>query len=146
MITNKIVIASDHAGYLLKEEIKNHLIERGIKIKDLGTNSSDSVDYPDYGHRLSEVIENGDYEYGISICGTGNGISMTANKHSRIRSGIVWNEEIARLIRWHNDANICSIPARFVDSKLALRMVDIFLSTDFEGGRHIIRLEKIPIK
>lgn len=145
MTIKKIAIASDHAGFSLKSEIIKHLQDKNIEVKDLGTYSEDAVDYPEYGHKIAELIESGDYAYGISICGTGNGISMTTNKHAQIRAGICWNEEIAKLIRSHNDANICSIPARFVDKDLALRMVDIFLTTEFDGGRHLTRIRKIPI-
>jgi ribose 5-phosphate isomerase B len=146
MITDKIVIAADHAGFDLKEKVRQHLLELGLEVKDLGTYNDESVDYPDFGHALADEIENGNFDYGISICGSGNGINMTANKHQFIRSAICWSEEIARLARYHNDANICSLPARFIDKELALKMVDIFLNTGFEGGRHIRRLEKIPCK
>ncbi len=146
MITDKIVISSDHAGFELKSIIIEHLQDKKIEVKDLGTYSEVAVDYPEYGHKIAEFVENGEYSYGITICGTGNGISMTANKHPLIRAGICWNEEIARLIRSHNDANICSIPARFVDKEVALRMIDKFLNTEFEGGRHLTRIQKIPIK
>lgn len=146
MITDKIVLASDHAGFRLKEKIKEHLKNKGLDVKDLGTDSSDSVDYPDFGHKLAGEIESGNFNYGISICGSANGINMTTNKHQGIRSAICWSEEIARLARLHNDANICSLPARFVEEKLALKMVDIFLNTDFEGGRHKRRIQKIACK
>ncbi len=146
MITDKIVLAADHAGFGLKEKIKEHLENKGIDVKDLGTDSPDSVDYPDFGHKLASEIENGNFSYGISICGSANGINMTTNKHQGIRSAICWSEEIARLARLHNDANICSLPARFVEEKLALKMVDIFLNTGFEGGRHKRRIEKIACK
>lgn len=144
MITDKIVLAADHAGFELKEKIKDHLINKGLEVKDLGTDNSDSVDYPDFGHKLASEIENGNFNYGISICGSANGISMTTNKHQGIRSAICWSEEIARLARLHNNANICSLPARFLEEKLAVKMVDIFLNTEFEGGRHKRRIQKIP--
>jgi ribose 5-phosphate isomerase B len=146
MITDKIVIAADHAGYHLKEKIKEHLLKLGLEVKDLGTGSDKSVDYPDFGHALANEIESGNFTYGISICGSGNGINMTANKHQFIRSAICWSEEIARLARYHNDANICALPARFIDEDLAIKMVDIYLNTGFEGGRHINRIKKIPCK
>ncbi|MGC9343534.1 MAG: ribose 5-phosphate isomerase B [Bacteroidales bacterium] len=146
MITDKIVIAADHAGYHLKEKIKDHLLILGLEVKDLGTGSDQSVDYPDFGHALANEIESGNFTYGISICGSGNGINMTANKHQSIRSAICWSEEIARLARFHNDANICALPARFIDEELAIKMVDIYLNTGFEGGRHINRIKKIPCK
>lgn len=146
MITDKIVIAADHAGYHLKEKIKDHLLRLGLEVKDLGTGSDQSVDYPDFGHALANEIESGNFTYGISICGSGNGINMTANKHQSIRSAICWSEEIARLARFHNDANICALPARFIDEELAIKMIDIYLNTGFEGGRHINRIKKIPCK
>ena len=146
MITNKIAIASDHAGYELKEKLVKHLLNKGLEVKNLGTSSTAAVDYPDFAHALANSIEMGEYSFGISICGSGNGINMTANKHSKIRSAICWSVEISRLARLHNDANICSLPARFIDEKLAFDIVDIFLNTEFEGGRHIPRLNKIPLK
>ena len=146
MKIESIVIASDHAGYDLKKIIIKHLEILGIeKIHDCGTNSSESCDYPDYGHLLAEAYETGNYNIGISICGSGNGINMTVNKHQKMRSALCWNVEISGLARSHNDANICSLPARFVNDKLAIEIVDKFLSTDFEGGRHQRRKEKIPI-
>ena len=146
MLTDKIVLAADHAGFELKRKIKEHLENKGIDVKDLGTNSSESVDYPDYGHELASQIENGNFHYGISLCGSANGINMTTNKHQGIRSAICWSEEIARLARSHNDANICSLPARFIEEKHAIKIVDIFLNTEFEGGRHKRRIQKIPSK
>ncbi len=145
-MAERIIIASDHAGYELKREIVNYLEKKGIRVTDLGTDSGKAVDYPDYGHPLAEAVESGKFTVGISICGSGNGISMTVNKHAGIRGALCWNEEIARLARFHNDANICSIPARFIDRESAFRIVDTFLSTGFEGGRHIERIHKIPIK
>ncbi len=115
MSTDQIAIASDHAGYLLKQDIVHYLESRGMKVKDFGTHSEIAVDYPDYGHPLAEAVESGEFMAGISICGSGNGISMTVNKHQGIRAALCWNEEIARLARFHNDANICSLPARFID-------------------------------
>ena len=141
-----IAIAADHAGFKLKEEIVKHLQSKGIKIKDFGAHSANSVDYPDYAHPFATAVENKEFSFGISICGSGNGMNMTVNKHIGIRSALCWNEEISRLARFHNDANICAIPSRFVDRDLAFRIVDIFLNTAFEGGRHIKRIEKIPIK
>jgi ribose 5-phosphate isomerase B len=141
-----IVIASDHAGYELKKELINHLADKGYRIKDMGTDSVESVDYPDYAHPLALEVETGEYQCGISICGSGNGINMTVNKHQGIRSALCWNEEIARLARYHNNANVCALPARFIDFKLAKSIVDIFLDTSFEGGRHEQRINKIPCK
>lgn len=146
MITDKIIIASDHAGYKLKLDIVNYLRAKGMSVTDLGTNSEEAVDYPDYGHSLAEVVDNGEFPFGISICGSGNGISMTVNKHQGVRAAICWNEEIARLARYHNDANICSLPARFLDTQTAFKIIDIFLNSGFEGGRHLQRIKKIPIK
>ncbi len=145
MIYKELVIASDHAGFKLKQELIKYLKSKGIIIKDIGTYTPDSVDYPDYAHALALAVESKEFPLGISICGSGNGINMTANKHSGIRSALCWNEEIARLARFHNDANICALPGRFIDKELAIRIVDTFLSTKFEGGRHQRRIDKIPI-
>jgi ribose 5-phosphate isomerase B len=142
----EIAIAADHAGFELKNEVVLYLQKKGIKVEDFGTFSPDPVDYADYGHILAKEIESGKYSAGISICGSGNGINMTANKYQGIRSAICWNIEIARLARFHNDANICALPARFIKKEEAFRIIDIFLSTGFEGGRHIQRIKKIPIK
>jgi ribose 5-phosphate isomerase B len=141
-----LAIAADHAGFELKNEILSYLQKQGIKVKDFGTFSQESSDYPDFAHPLAEALESGQFKFGISICGSGNGINMTANKHQRIRSAICWNEEIARLARSHNDANICALPARFINKEEAFRIIEIFLSTGFEGGRHSQRINKIPIK
>jgi ribose 5-phosphate isomerase B len=146
MIFKKIVIASDHAGFKLKQEIIKYIHSKGVQIKDLGTYTADSVDYPDFAHTLAYAVENKEFPVGISICGSGNGINMTVNKHAGIRSALCWQEEIARLARFHNDANICALPGRFLDKETAIRIVDIFLSTEFEGGRHQRRIDKIPIK
>jgi len=145
MKTLKIAIASDHAGFKLKKDIIKYLHELGATVKDFGSYNEDPVDYPDYGHPLAKAIERGEYSKGISICGSGNGINMTVNKHQGIRSAICWNDEIARLARSHNDANICALPARFISKEEAISIVDVFLSTDFEGGRHILRINKISI-
>ncbi|MDK2978949.1 MAG: ribose 5-phosphate isomerase [Bacteroidales bacterium] len=140
-----IAIASDHAGYDFKEKIKKNLENKGYTIKDFGTHSNESTDYPDYAHPLATAVEKGDYTFGITLCGSGNGISMTVNKHQGIRSALCWNTEIAKLARLHNDANVCSLPARFISYDLAQEIVDVFLNTNFEGGRHQRRIEKIPI-
>ena len=145
MITEKIVIASDHAGYDLKMKIIAYLKNIGIDYYDVGTYSSASSDYPDFAHKLAEEIENGNFQYGISICGSGNGINMTVNKHQKIRSAICWNKEISRLARFHNNANICSLPARFIDEESAYHILNVFFNTYFEGGRHIARINKIPV-
>ncbi len=141
-----IGIASDHAGYELKKEIISHLNMKGVKTSDFGTNSIESMDYPDVAHPLAEAVERGECHFGIAICGSGNGISMTVNKYKGIRAALCWNRELAKLAREHNNANILSLPARFIDQKLALEIVDTFLSSDFEGGRHQNRIDKINLK
>jgi len=141
-----IVIGGDHAGYDYKKRIVAMLEEMGYEVKDMGTNSADSVDYPDYAHPLAEWIEAGKSPLGITLCGSGNGIAITANKHKGIRAALCWTEELAALARKHNNANVLSIPARFVSPQLAMRMVRIFLTTDFEGGRHARRVNKIPLQ
>lgn len=141
-----VVIASDHAGFEMKKAIIKHLNDKGIIYTDLGTDSSEAVDYPDFGHRLGEAISKKDFELGISICGSGNGINMTTNKHAGVRGAVCWNEKITELARRHNDANICSIPARFIDMETALNIVDIYLETPFDYGRHEKRINKIDIQ
>jgi len=138
-----ILITSDHAGYELKKELLEHLKRKGIEILDIGTYGPDAVDYTDYGHKLGAMIGSGEYQMGISICGTGNGINMTTNKHPGVRGAICWSEEIAEMARRHNDANICSLAARYTEKELAKRIVDIFISTGFDGGRHLRRIKKI---
>ena len=141
-----IAVCSDHAGYELKQTVMKHLNDQGvIKLKDFGAYSSESSDYADYAHPMASAVENGEFDFGISICGTGNGISMVLNKHQGIRAALCWSEEIAALARRHNNANIISLPARFVSEELALKMVDVFFSTDFEGGRHQRRIDKIAV-
>ena len=141
----KIAIASDHAGYDLKVEVKAYLESKGYEVKDFGAFSSESSDYPDYAHPLATAIEKKEFNVGISMCGSGNGINMAANKHAGIRSALCWREDIAELARKHNDANICALPARFIDPELAKKIIDVFLKTDFEGGRHQKRIDKIPL-
>lgn len=141
--TKILVIGSDHAGFKLKEFLKKKLFEKGYKIKDFGTDSEKSVDYPDIIHPLAQSIEKGEFEKGIVICGTGNGAQMVANKHKNVRAALCWNAEQATLARMHNDANIISIPARFINNDVALDTVKLFLNTGFEGGRHKQRVEKI---
>jgi ribose 5-phosphate isomerase B len=143
---NKIAIASDHAGFFLKEKIINYLIKENYMVKDMGCFSEERVDYPDFGHPLAKAVSEGEYDSGISICGSGNGINMTVNKHPGIRSALCWNEEISRLARSHNDANICSLPARFISESEAYLIVKTFINTTFEGGRHAARVEKISLK
>jgi ribose 5-phosphate isomerase B len=142
-ITKKIVIASDHAGFELKKIIIDYLSQLNIEVLDKGTYTQDSVDYPDYAKKLARSIENNEAEYGILICGSANGISIAANKFSHIRAAICWNVEIAKLARLHNDANVLSLPARFVETNDALNIVEAFFSSTFEGGRHAIRVAKI---
>jgi len=142
----KIALACDHAGFELKMLIKEYLKSKGHTVKDFGAFSPDSSDYPDFAHPLAEAIERKECEIGISMCGSGNGISITTNKYSGIRSALCWDVEIAKLARQHNDANICALPARFISPEKAKEIVDIFLSTGFEGGRHKRRIDKIPIK
>jgi len=122
------------------------LITSRYEVRDIGCFSEDSVDYPDYAHPLAVAVENGEYDYGITICGSGNGISMACNKHASIRSAVCWNNEISRLARSHNDANICALPGRFLTEAEAIQIVKVFLTTSFEGGRHKRRIDKIPIK
>lgn len=140
-----IGIASDHAGYDLKESIKKYLEEQGVIATDFGTNSTDSCDYPDYAHPLANAVEKGACEFGIAICGSANGITMTVNKHQGCRAAICWEPELATLARQHNNANVLSLPARFISEEKALEIVKAFFATDFEGGRHERRVEKIAI-
>jgi len=142
----RIAIASDHAGYFLKEKIKKFLANEKYEIKDFGSFGEESVDYPDYAHPLAASISNGEFEMGISICATGNGICMTVNKHQGIRCALCWNEEISRLARAHNDSNLCALPGRFLSESEALLIVKAFISTGFDGGRHKRRIDKIPLK
>lgn len=139
----KLAIGSDHAGYSLKVFIKDFLVAAGHTPVDFGTDSASSVDYPDYAHIVSDAVERGDFAMGIIICGSGNGVNMTANKHAGIRAALCWIPEIARLARAHNDANMLALPARFIDKALASEIVSTFLNTRFEGGRHCLRVEKI---
>ena len=140
-----IGVASDHAGYELKTKVIKHLESKGCVVHDYGTDSAESVDYPDYAHKLADAVENGSCHFGIAICGSGNGVNMTVNHHRKVRGALCWTPEIAALARQHNDANIISLPARFIEDPIALQMVDVFLSTDFEGGRHQRRVEKIDL-
>lgn len=140
-----LAIASDHAGFRMKMSIIRHLEDKGYSVKDFGTHSPEPVNYPDFGHPLAIAVERGEFPMGISICGSGNGINMVTNKYQGIRGAICWNREVSRLARLHNDANICSIPARFISLEEALEVVDAFMETDFEGGRHEERIRKIPI-
>lgn len=146
MKNKKIAITSDHAGYHLKEKLLGYLIKEKYDVRDFGASSNDSVDYPDLGHPLAKAVAAGDYEFGISICGTGNGINMVVNKHPGIRAALCWNEEVGRLSRAHNDANVLTLPGWFVTESEAILIVKTFLTTSFEGGRHSRRIEKISLK
>jgi ribose 5-phosphate isomerase B len=141
----KIAIASDHAGYELKVHMREYLKKKGYEVEDFGSFDASSSDYPDFAHPMAYAVENRECEIGISMCGSGNGINMAANKHQGIRSALCWNTEIAELARQHNDANICALPARFISQNEADRIVDVFLSTGFDGGRHKRRIDKIPL-
>ena len=138
-----IPIGADHAGFQLKERIKAHLDALGYEVKDFGCYSEESIDYPDYAHPVASMVEENDNMLGIVICGSGNGINMTANKHQGIRSALCWKKEIAELARQHNNANIIALPARFISEEEGIEMVDVFLKTAFEGGRHQNRVNKI---
>ena len=138
-----IAIGSDHAGYDHKESLISFLEGKGLTFKDFGTHSKESVDYPDFAHPVATAVETGDFAFGILLCGTANGVAITANKHQQVRAAICWGEEIASLVRRHNDANILCIPARFVSEPQAEKMLQVFMFTEFEGGRHGNRVSKI---
>ena len=138
-----IALASDHAGFDKKQVIIKYFREKGILYKDLGCYSPESCDYPDFAHAIGNAIESGEYELGITFCGSGQGISITANKHKNVRSALCWNAEIGALAKQHNDANICSIPGRFVTGEEAIAIVEAYLNAEFEGGRHARRIAKI---
>lgn len=142
----KIAMCSDHAGYELKSIIEGYLESQGVEYEDFGTNSADSCDYPDFAHPCAEAVESDKCYPGIAMCGSGNGIQMTLNKHQGVRAALCWTVELARLARQHNDANVLVLPARFIEPVLALQIVDAFLETPFEGGRHVRRVEKIAVK
>ncbi|MBE0662513.1 MAG: ribose 5-phosphate isomerase B [Bacteroidales bacterium] len=146
MQTKELALGCDHAGFKLKEALINYLKEKKIEFEDYGTFSEESVDYPDFAHSVADAVNSGVSERGILICGSGNGVNMTANKYPNVRAALCWNTEIARLARMHNNANIISFPGRFIDKEEALKALDAFLNTDFDGGRHAIRVQKIPCK
>ena len=146
MKNKKIAVVSDHAGFYLKEKLVAYLIKEKFDVRDLGTSSSESVDYPDFGHPLANAVSAGEFETGISICGTGNGINMVVNKHPGIRAALCWSEEISRLSRAHNDANILTLPGWFITESEAYLIAKTFLTTEFEGGRHSRRIDKISLK
>ena len=141
-----IGLACDHAGFELKQFVIQYLEEKGLSFKDYGTYSTDSCDYPDFAHALARGIEGGEVEKCIAICGSVEGISMTLNKHQGIRAALVWDPEIAHMTRLHNDANVLAMPGRYISTETARAIMDEFLNTDFEGGRHSRRNEKIPVK
>lgn len=140
---NKIVIGSDHAGFTYKQQIIDYLTKKNIEIIDVGTNSNESCDYPDYAHALANKIENNEAEYGILLCGSANGVAITANKHQKIRAALCWLTEIASLARLHNDANVICLPSRYISIENTFDMIDTFFTTNFEGGRHQKRVDKI---
>lgn len=145
MDTLRIGIGSDHAGFEYKEAIRDMLKKNGLHVRDFGTYTPESVDYPDYAHPLCSEIDKGNIDVGILLCGSANGIAMAANKHPSVKAAVCWENDIAVLSRRHNDANVICIPARFVSLDLALEMTNLFLNTEFEGGRHKRRVDKIPL-
>lgn len=142
----KVAMCSDHAGFELKSIIQGYLEAQDVEYVDFGTNSTDSCDYPDFAHPCADAVESGECYPGIAMCGSGNGISMTLNKHQGVRAALCWTVELAKLARQHNDANVLVLPARFIEPVVALEIVDTFLNTPFEGGRHINRVNKIPLQ
>jgi len=142
----KIGICNDHAGVVYKNKLTKMLRERGYEVVNYGTDSEVSCDYPDFAHALARGIETGEVELGIALCGTGNGMAITLNKHQGIRAGLAWNSEIGRLVKAHNKANVLVLPARFISYQMATRIVNTWLSTPFEGGRHERRISKIPCR
>ena len=144
--TLRVGIACDHAGYTLKEELKSIFGKQLFELVDFGTNSEESVDYPDMIHPLAKEVNEGKFDFGIIICGSGNGVSMVANKYKNVRAALCWQVELAKLARQHNDANVLVLPARFIEPVLALEIVDAFLNTPFEGGRHVNRVNKIALQ
>jgi ribose 5-phosphate isomerase B len=145
-MSKKIAIGGDHAGFEYKTELIKVLETEGYEIRDFGPYSGDSADYPDFVHPLCEAIEKGEFKQGVLICGSGNGVAITANKHQGIRAALCWTEDLASLARQHNDANVLALPARFIPFDLAEKLTKQFLSTDFEGGRHATRVGKIACK
>jgi ribose 5-phosphate isomerase B len=141
----KVAIGSDHAGFLLKEKLKTYLEQKGFFVKDFGAFSEDRADYPDFAHPVANSVERGELDFGVIMCGTGNGINMAANKHKGIRAALCWNADIAALARQHNDANILTLPARCITEEEAKKCVDAFFNTPFEGGRHTDRVNKISV-
>lgn len=142
-LTKAIAIGSDHAGFEYKEATKKWLESKGLQVKDMGTHATSSVDYPDFAHPVASAVENGEVAFGILYCGSANGVAITANKHQGVRAGLAWDNEVAKLIRLHNNANIICLPARFIALPLALDLLTTFMDTQFEGGRHADRVNKI---
>jgi len=138
-----LALGSDHAGYELKELLKKYLTDKGFEVKDFGTGSNRSVDYPDFAHPVAKAVNDNEIETGILICGSGNGVNIVANKYPKVRAALCWRKELAELARLHNNANILSLPARFISFEEAIKIVDLFLSTPFAGGRHQERIDKI---
>ena len=145
MKKESLAIACDHAGFQTKEVLVQWLKDLGHNVKDFGTYSEDSCDYPDYAHPMADAVEKEEYDLGISLCGSGNGINMVANKHQGIRSALCWIPELASLAKQHNNANVCAVPARFVTVEEAKAIITAFLEAEFEGGRHQKRIDKIPL-
>jgi len=143
---SKIAFASDHAGYVLKQHLMERAEALGFEVKDFGTYSEESCDYPDYAHPAAEAVESGECDFGIAMCGTGNGIQMTLNKHQGIRAALCWQPELATLAKEHNNANVLVLPARFISAEVADEIMDAYLAAKFEGGRHQRRIDKIPVK
>jgi len=138
-----IAIGSDHAGFEYKETLKNYLQEKGYEVKDYGTHSADSTDYPDFAHPVASSVETGNSSFGVLVCGSGNGVAMTANKHPNVRAALCWTSELSSLARQHNNANVLCVPSRFISTEIAKDMVDSFIENSFEGGRHERRVSKI---
>ncbi len=146
LIGKVIAVASDHAGFDKKQVLLKYFSEKGIAYEDIGSFSDESSDYSDFGHLLGDAIDKGKFELAVSFCGSGQGINMTANKHQKVRSALCWAPEIAELAKLHNNANVCAIPARFVSDEQTIAIVEAWLNTRFEGGRHEKRIEKIPLQ
>ena len=142
----KIAMASDHAGYALKLQVKAWLEAQGAEVHDFGCYSSESCDYPDFAHPCAVAVENAEVDFGVMLCGTGNGISMTANKHQGVRAALCWDVPLAELARQHNNANVLALPARFISEELAIKITEAFFRSDFEGGRHERRVQNIALK
>ena len=143
-LSKPIAIGSDHAGFEYKTALIDWLKEKGLQVKDFGVDTNQSVDYPDYAHPVASFVENGEAAFGILLCGSANGVCMTANKHQQIRAALCWESEVAKLVRQHNNANIICLPARFIALAFAKSLIEIFIATEFEGGRHATRIGKMP--